>query len=426
MIKPYNGIYTAFLTLMSKEAQQALERLTNDLNSLYCFRNDTVRGKEEFCLKGESTWKPFEMKQSISEIGAKLISEKDWGLGYKKYFEIAIYGNGLMKNFNEIYDYFEQLQPLAGLSNFFKLICSIELSPLYNSKIMVESVFESLLFQWLISSYYCMKGIKKNDIALILIGGQGTGKTSWLNRLCPNFLQDYQYCGGINPADKDHRNYLSEKFLINLDDCLDSFFQKKGHDELKNFIAADDVDNRKAYARTSTKRLRIANIVGSVNNSNFLTDVENRRYLCFEIKKAKWQDLTPELIENVWREVKHFVEIEKRSPIWNSEQVAHQAQLNTYYTEITAEQELLMRYFKHPQNGDQRIFMQQTDILAHLKGKANNINLTSQALSRALKRCGFQSKPKRLEGMDSPRYCYELAPTKINSHFDFTDFTSDE
>lgn len=401
-------------------AAEDLNALHQDLDRMYDFRRDLVRGIEEYSEKGKNEWKLFDIKQTASVIGAKLILDKDWGMSFKKYFEIVIYGMELMKDFNEITTYFNNLEALPGLKHYEELVSTVELTPLDDSDIDIKEAFRELLLQWLISVYCSALAIQKNDVSLIFIGGQGVGKTTWLNRLCPKALKDYIYSQSIDPSNKDHQNYLSEKLFINLDDCLDSFFQRKGHDELKNFITAPDVDNRKAYARNATKRLRIASIMGSVNNKQFLTDIENRRYLCFEVKKTHWDKLTPELIDSVWREIKYQVVEAKASPAWNNKQKLLQAKINTHFTESTPEQEMLIRYFRKPKEGEPVLYMQQTDILNVLQTKTQ-YRIQSKNLSRALQRLDFDKVSKRLSGMNSSRYCYLVTPTEKDT-FDFSQF----
>src|SRR5690606_12345663 len=81
--------------------------------------------------------------------------------------------------------------------------------------------------------------------------------------------------------EKDTMNLLAEKFIINIDDQLDIMGDLR---KLKSMFTMEKVVNRKAYAKFSPSRPRIASFVASVNSTEFLTDDENRRYLVFSIK----------------------------------------------------------------------------------------------------------------------------------------------
>ena len=58
----------------------------------------------------------------------------------------------------------------------------------------------------------------QNHTCLVLTGGQGLFKTTWLNYLCPKTLSRYLYTGKIDPQNKDTLTYISEYHFVNRDD----------------------------------------------------------------------------------------------------------------------------------------------------------------------------------------------------------------
>lgn len=58
----------------------------------------------------------------------------------------------------------------------------------------------------------------ENQLAIIMKGEQGKGKSSWIRHLLPPELSKYYRNGMINPENKDHMLFLSQCLLINLEE----------------------------------------------------------------------------------------------------------------------------------------------------------------------------------------------------------------
>lgn len=57
-----------------------------------------------------------------------------------------------------------------------------------------------------------------NQTVLILQGGQGVGKSTFLLGLAPKELSDYVFSGNLNPNNKDSIIQLSETIICQLDE----------------------------------------------------------------------------------------------------------------------------------------------------------------------------------------------------------------
>jgi predicted P-loop ATPase len=152
-----------------------------------------------------------------------------------------------------------------------------------------RAAFTDALKKWLVAQVACALDEKiANHTALILVGEQNLGKTTWLNRLIPPVLSDYKFVGTIYPDNKDTLVYLAETMLINLDEL--ETLRKAEIGSLKSLMTMTSIKVRRVFERFPRTFVRRTSFVGSINNANFLNDpTGSRRFLCFEVKSL---DLT--------------------------------------------------------------------------------------------------------------------------------------
>ncbi len=102
------------------------------------------------------------------------------------------------------------------------------------------------LKKWLVAAVACAINPEVvNHQVLVFMGGQGIGKTWWLEKLLPKQLANYIYSGVLDPSSKDSLVHLAECFLLNLDE-LDALSRKK-EAELKEIITKKTLRYRVAY-----------------------------------------------------------------------------------------------------------------------------------------------------------------------------------
>jgi predicted P-loop ATPase len=295
--------------------------------------------------------------------------------------------------FNPIIDYFENLPP-AGGGHIDKLAGTVTLA---NPEFVQH--WKALFRRWILAAAACVMGRKINDVCLVLASGQGTGKTTWLNALVPPALTPYRVIGHITPSltDNNTANYLAEKLLINIDDQLDGIL-RKDFEGLKSIISAPDVTNRKAYAREAVQRKRIASFCASVNSMNFLTDVENRRYLVFEIKEIEWNHKVD--INAVWVEAFHL--IKQGAQYWfDKKDLEAMYEMNKVFAEVTTEQEMLSLTYLPDDAG---AFVLPSEVLKVLNRRMDGLKLNDRKLARAFERLGFTKIAKKINGNSQRGY----------------------
>ncbi len=263
----------------------------------------------------------------------------------------------------------------------------------------LDKLWPKFLRKWLVATAaQAVQEDATNHTCLVLMGGQGKGKTTWLNNLCPPELQHLRYTGHIEVRNKESKNLLAEKFLVNIDDQLDLINDLR---YLKSMFTLDKVNNRKAFDKYSPNRSRICSFVASVNSSEFLTDDQNRRYLVFHV-----QDIALDQLKNInhpqlWAQIKYLMEAGFK--YWFEKAENDQiSDINDAFRVKPEEEETLMQFLAPDPDGEP---MMQTEILYFLQTQISS-KLNSRKLSTALKKRGFPRKSVRTQKGKGARYVY--------------------
>lgn len=305
--------------------------------------------------------------------------------------------------YHPIKKYFESLPVWDGTDHIAALAKIVQIEDM---GIGLRAKWPEYLKKWLVAAA-AQATIEKatNHTCLVLVGGQGLGKTTFLNALCPEPLVHLRYSGHIRVGEKDTENLLAERFLINIDDQLDLMHDLK---KLKSMFTMEKVVNRKAYTKFSPSRPRIASFVASVNSTQFLTDDENRRYLIVFVNDIYLDKLHMVNREQLWAQVKYLLESGFR--YWfDKEENSVISRVNDMFRIRTEEEELITKYFE---KGEEP--MMQTEIFDYLQSRTN-AKLNSKKLTEALKKLGFVRKSARLENSANPLYVYMMSKV---SNFD--------
>lgn len=383
-------------------------RIYEELTSTKTFRLNDISKKIEFRENNNNNteWQMLQ-DEHINTFWIEFQLNKEFK-GKEKPSDALLYkliNSHLTEKHNAIQEYFNSLQ-WDGKDYLQQLYDTITLEPLdfANGK-NIATEWKGLFKQWLISAVACMLGRAPNHVMLLLSGGQGIGKTTWLNKLCPAILdQDYRVTGHINPDLKDDNtaNFLAEKAFVNIDDQLDNIFAKD-FNAIKSIITIDKINNRKKYARFETSRPRIANIVGSVNQERIFIDSENRRYLCFKVVTLDYLHKID--MDGLWAQIHHEYKQGARH-YFSSEQINTINQINDQFAKIPPEQEYFNLCYEVSEVASMAtVYVQFSEILSTLK-LVSGLNMRENILTVVLKKMNIRPTSKRIQ--DSPRYVYQL------------------
>lgn len=382
----------------------------------YSFRNNIVTQQLEFRKAEYETFSTFTDKMKTDIV----IRLKEMRFSKPKEDLEDLLSSSLIEDYNPIKDYFRNLQ-FAGFGYIDQMIQCITLD--HPEMVIRDKVYKDLFAdyfrRWLMACYLCSTGVCVNDVMLILIGAQGRYKTSFLNNLCPAPLVEYRVCSHINPSLTDYNtsNYLAEKFLINVDDQMETIFGRD-YNCMKAIVSAPDITNRKLYKSTHQRRRRIANFCGSVNESRFLRDSNNRRYLCFAITDID-KDYINIDIDKMWAEVKQLAEMTQSKYMFGREDYVTIDMMNAQFEAPTEEAETLQAVFmpvndEKPDDERSIYHLSFTEILGILKMKSQS-QLKPYNLQTAMRKYGYQVKSYKKDRFGKqPRNLYAVA--LVNPH----------
>ncbi len=310
------------------------------------------------------------------------------------------------KSYHPLKNYFENLAPYDGNDYIGILAKTIEITDLVADDLQLKELWRTYLEKWLVASVANCLGKGTNHTCLILVGRQGSGKTTWLNKLCPSGMEDFAVCGHINPSMTDNRtiNLLAEKWLVNIDDQLENIFFKD-FNSLKAIITAPNVTNRKAFARLTKTRARVCSFMGSVNNPQFLTDTSNRRYLVFSTEQINFKHTID--MHKVWAQALHL--LNQGYAYWFSDrEIVQLNKMNEHFQTATIEQEWLAKIYEPCEpTSKNAMFLMSSEILSTLCA-FSGLKLNHKKLSQAFEKLGYGSPiSKRIDGR-SPRKVYSV------------------
>ena len=187
-----------------------------------------------------------------------------------------------------------------------------------------------------------------NNVMLVLIGEQGSYKTTWFNYLLPPELKTYFYTKtNANRMTKDDLLTLSQYGLICCEE-LDTM-RPSELNQLKAAMTMPAIDERAAYARHKEHREHIDSFCGTGNNVQFLSDTTgNRRWLPFEVSSIDSPRSSP--FDDVGIYSQTYALYRQGFRYWfDADEVRRLARHNEQFETPSLEKELIDQYFRRPE-----------------------------------------------------------------------------
>tara|TARA_R110000796_G_scaffold74629_1_gene167794 strand:- start:2814 stop:4271 length:1458 start_codon:yes stop_codon:yes gene_type:complete len=266
-------------------------------------------------------------------------------------------------------------------------------------KVEDQAFFEAQFKKCLVRCIGCSLYGKENRIVFVLVGEkQNTGKSTYLRYLNP-FGSKY-YTEAPLHHNKDSSFAIAENFIYNLEELAS--LSNIDVNRLKSIISTSVIKERKNYAVNPVEQPRRANFFGSTNKTEFLTDTENTRWLCFNMQAVDWGYKQKVDIDLVWAQAFALYNSPTFSDQLTKEESTARDTKNKDYEINDYEKELIKRHFQIA-DASKGEFYTNADILDVLnEGGAKR--LESRYIGKNMVQLGFEKAIKKINGHTARGY----------------------
>ena len=255
--------------------------------------------------------------------------------------------------------------------------------------------WESDFHTWMLSMVAQWMGKDRqhgNAIVPLLIGPQGSGKTTFCRRLLPEYLQVYFNDRLSMKNDNDIFLAMSGYALINIDEF--DAMSKNQQPILKYLISKHDIKFRPPYGKVMEERQRFASFIATTNNRRPLVDpTGSRRFICVyadEIDNTcliNYDQLYAQLYTELQQGRRYWFEDEENARIMQQNEPFQQ--INSY------EQMIALTYLAPEDTPEDTRYVLLQDIMKHLEKSFPTFSIgrsTDMELGRRLTKMGYDNK----------------------------------
>ncbi len=292
-----------------------------------------------------------------------------------------------MPPFNPFEEYFANLPSWDGETDYIAQVAST-VTTVEDPDIPDDITFEWAFRKWIVG---LVAGLflsdEVNEEILVLVGKQGTFKTTWLARLLPPQLQSYfRIKTDSRHFDKDDRLSLAEFALI----CLEELeaLHPSELNQLKSLTTDKRINERPAYARFKEERTHIASFCGTSNNIHFLNDPSGeRRWLPFEVEHIANPHEHPLPYEGLYAQALHLWR--EGFPYWFDREENDRLNLHARRFQVPdLLHDLIHTHYRVPMPGEAAVFITTADIVAHI-GYALKTPPSLPQIGRIMREAGY-------------------------------------
>jgi hypothetical protein len=203
---------------------------------------------------------------------------------------------------------------------------------------------DALVYRWLLSAVAAAfkdSGFHSRGV-LVLMGPQGSGKTSWLRALAPAEMNVFLDGAVLDPANKDLVKNAVSHWIVELGE-LDATFRKADIARLKAFVTLPNDKLRLPYDRIESEYPRRTVLSASVNENRYLVDdTGNSRWWTVPVSRCNYRHGID--MQQLWAEVR--VHFERGEQWWLTDDEERELQgRNEEHEAVDPVEEMIARTF---------------------------------------------------------------------------------
>lgn len=371
-----------------------LPEITEWVKDLYDLKYDEVTDLTFCRLKGTEEWKTADTR-TICTIRRKIA--EDTGMRVLKNDVQDIIWSDIAPMVHPVRDYINALPLWDGIDRVHQLASYVTIEPAQagQSREDAQQLFEEHLHKWMLGNVgMWLKDSVVNHEMLILVGPQGIYKTTFFRWLLPQQLHKYYWENSHNTfKHKDDHIALGENMLVEVEE----FNITKPDDVgiMKSLITANNIKERRPYARQREEKHRLAGFCGTCNDQHFLTDdTGNRRFLCFLASNIIHPNEWNIDIDQLYAQLRD--EFQSGVRYWlNREEEQRMAVQNEAFRLVSDEEMLLFNHYRKPVGNEPFEWMNSASIAQHINGGRLGYGLSSKKIGSVLSRHKFPFKHGR-------------------------------
>ena len=376
-----------------REVYASVEDIQQFLSDRIYLRHNVITGRVEFRvpeadqftagsgLPVSGEWQPVS-DRVVNSLWAELSKAKT----VRAQDIYRVMESDLVPDYHPFQAYLGRLPKWDGVSDY---ILEMSVSVTVKGDVEEQMLFYDYLKRWLVGMVAGWIDPKVvNNVILVLIGEQGSYKTTWFNYLLPPELSRYFYTKtNASRMGRDDLLTLAQYGLV----CCEELDTMSPRDlnQLKAAVTMPSIDERAAYAHFHEHRKHIASFCGTGNNVQFLSDpTGNRRWLPFEVEHIRSPRDDPFNYEGIYSQA--YALYRQGFEYWFSQaEIRRLSAHNETYEAPNLERDLIRKYFRPPAPGELGEFVSTADIMQIISGSLTQ-KLNQNRVGRAMTELGYE------------------------------------
>ena len=374
-----------------QEEYASVTDIQHFLGGRIMLRRNALTGLVESRWPGEfpgetNEWEPLS-SVTVNTLWSELSLEKS----VIKQHLLNVIESDYVGEYHPFRQYLEHLPPWDGQSDH---ILAMSMSVQVRGDTDDQLLFAQYLKKWLVWMVAAwVDPLVVNNVILVLLGRQGTYKTTWFSRLLPPELRQYFYTKtNATRMDKDDRLKLAQYGLVCCEE-LDTM-RPSELNQLKAAVTMVTIDERIPYERYPRHLPHVASFCGTGNNTQFLSDpTGNRRWLPFEVECIDPPQEYPFDYDGIYSQA--YALYQQGFRYWFSqEEIERLTRHNRQFETPSLERELVQLYFRKPSEREPGEWMS-VALALQIVGAGITQKLSTIQLGRAFVDEGFLKKTHR-------------------------------
>ena len=370
-----------------REYTATVEDIQNFIMDRLMLRHNVITRRVEYRVPSSyehegTDWQPI-TDRVVNSLWSELSAEKV----VRAQDIYRVLESDFVPEFNPFTFYLEHLPPWDGVDHILAMSVSVAIK----GDVEEQMLFAQYLKKWLVGMVAgWIDPAVVNNVILVLIGEQGSYKTTWFNYLLPPELRAYFYTKtNASKMGRDDLLTLAQYGLVCCEE-LDTM-RPSELNQLKAAVTMPSIDERAAYAHFHEHRKHIASFCGTGNNMQFLSDpTGNRRWLPFEVESIESPRERPFDYEGIYAQA--YALYRQGFQFWFSKaEIDRLAEHNRQFETPRLEAELVQQYFRRPEGLEPGEFMP-VSLALQIVGVGITQKLSTVMLGRAFVEQGFERR----------------------------------